>query len=301
MSVKIKFALLFSFIFLNYNYSFGQNYRELNESEIIFKAKKDNKEVNFVVTKDDFFLTSGFYKIINEDRFTLFQIGDSGLIIGSYKFYDKNSLYREILWEKGKLVREFIFLSNRLALEKYDSLVNVKTYDSVSNKWKNQKKTISIEKEYPSWKKEILINFTNGPSNSYARYYYQFGKLVREIIPHLFEKKYDTLGNISLFIDYNWDLKQIVTCKFEKGKLVSKEIFKNKYIVWNKKGYLQEPENEKLGKESTLIEYYKTGNVKQKLRLKIMKLQKFILKNDGKIKKQINLLRYLQKYKCYNR
>jgi hypothetical protein len=265
----------------------AQNFTELKTNEVLFRVRKNDSKRNEVIrTSDSSLLKSGFYKEASDNRVLLFQVNDSGCLIGSLKKYDKGILFDETLWEDGIQTREFIYLEGRIVMESFDSTVTVMLYDSIKNEWQRQQKKVTVEKEFYKKNQEVRISFKRGGYNSYAHYFYQSGKLIREIIPHYFEKKYDTSGNIILLVQYNWKSKQIETFTFDNQRIVSKNILKNKNIVWNSKGIVKYPDNEGLGIESIDITYYSSGKIKKKEVIKNGK--RIVIDYDltGKIKNQ---------------
>ena len=150
-------------------------------------------------------------------------------------------------------------MGGRLAMESFDSTVNVFLYDSLKKLWRSEKKNMHIEKEYSQFKNESCIRFAKGGYDSYALYYYRSGKLTQEIVPHLYDKKYDTSGNVISTVNYNWKDKQIETSDFAKGRLISKMVLKNKNIIWNSKGFIQYPDDETKGNEIIKHTYYNSG------------------------------------------
>jgi hypothetical protein len=265
----------------------AQDFIELKSNEILFRTVRNDSKKNEVIRKSDSsLLKSGFYKATSDNRFILFQVNSSGCLTGSFKSYDNQTLFNETLWQDGIQTREFVYLSGRAAIESFDSTVTLMLYDSNKHECLPVKKKIIVEKEFPQKKQEMRIRFTRGGYNSYTLYYYEFGKLVREIIPHYFEKKYDTSGNIILLVEYDWKSKQIITSNFTGRSIVSKNILRNKNIVWESKGMLKYPDNENLGNENLNITYYYSGKVKKK---EITKNGKRIVIDydlSGKIKNQ---------------
>lgn len=246
----------------------GQQSIDLKKDDFIFRYKKNTKITEGVKKYDESFLTPGFYKTNEKDIVSSFEVGDSGKLVGSFKTYNNQTLSREQLWNDGILAREYIFMNNKVRQELYDSTVSIMQYDSSKNLWTNLKKVVYIEKDFPSGKNETRINVMNGGSNSYALYYFKSDKLVREIIPHYYDKRFDTAGNILFLKQYNWKLKQIETTTFKEGKVLSNEILKNKNIIWDKKGFVIEPDNVEIGKESVTNHFYPSGIVKQKVVIK---------------------------------
>ena len=222
------------------------------------------KKTEVIRRSDSTYLNAGFYKTVNRDRSMLFQVNDSGYLIGTIKNYDRQVLFSETILQDGIQRCEFMFLGGRLSMESFDSTVNVFLYDSLKKQWRSEKKKMHVEKEYPNFRNEMRIRIAKGGYDSYAVYYYRSGKLTREIVPHLFEKKYDTSGNIISIVSYNWKDKQIETSDFEKGRLISKMVLKNKNIIWNSKGFIRYPDHENAGNEIIHLSYYNSGVIKKK-------------------------------------
>jgi hypothetical protein len=265
----------------------AQDFTELKTNEVLFRIRKNDSKRNEVIrTSDSSLLKPGFYKEISDNRVVLFQVNDSGYLIGSLKKYDKEKLFYETLWQDGTQTREFIYLEGRIVMESFDSTVTVMLYDSIKNEWRPQQKKVTVEKEFYKKNQEVRISFKKGGYNSYAHYFYQSGKFTREIIPHYFEKKYDTSGNIILLVQYNWKSKQIETSTFDNQRIVLKNILKNKNIVWDSKGIVQYPDNESLGIERTDITYYSSGKIKKKEVIKNGKRIAIDYDLTGKIKNQ---------------
>lgn len=269
VSFKCKVSILFFpvILFIEMQVS-GQEAVDLKRDDFIFRYKKNTKITEAVYKYGESFLAPRFYKTKEKDIVSSFEVGDSGKLVGSFKIYINQTLSREQLWNDGILVREYILMNNKVRQELFDSSVSIMQYDSSKNTWKNFKKVVHVEKDFPSGKNETRINFMNGGSNSYALYYFKSDKLVREIIPHYYDKRFDTAGNIQFFKQYNWKLKQIETITFKGEKILSNEILKNKNIIWNKKGFVTDPDNEEIGKESVTNYFYPNGIIKQKITIK---------------------------------
>ncbi|WP_276504659.1 hypothetical protein [Terrimonas pollutisoli] len=261
----MKLTLLIIHILFISSLTSAQDFIELKSNEVVFRITRTNKKKNQVVkTSDNSSLKEGFYKTSNGDRFTLFQVNDSGHLIGSLKTYDKQKMFLETLWEDGIQTREFVYLNGNIAMESFDSTVNVMLYDSLKNIWQPVKKTILIEKQYFRTTNEMRIRFAIGGYDAYAHYFYKEGKLIREIIPHFYEKEYDTSGNVISRIEYNWKNQQIESSDFKNGKLVSKKILKNKNMFWDSKGIVRFPNDEGNRDEITSLIYYSSGAIKKK-------------------------------------
>ena len=287
ISFRSKVSILFFPIILLFIVQVsGQETIDLKKDDFIFRYKKNTKKTEAVKKYDESFLAPGFYKTNEKDVFSSFEVGDSGTLVGSFKTYNNQVLTNEQLWDNGKLASEFIYMNGRKRQELYDSTVNVIIYDSTTNSWKNYNKLIHIEKDFLFGKNEMRINFSKGGYNSFALYYFKNDKLVREIIPHYHDKRFDTTGNLIFLTQYDWKLRQIETRTSKEGKVLSIEVLKNKNIIWDKKGFVTDPENEEIGKESVTNSFYPNGTIKQKITIKNLVRTEIDYDLKGKIKSQ---------------
>ena len=287
ISFRSKVSILFFPIILLFIVQVsGQETIDLKKDDFIFRYKKNTKKTEAVKKYDESFLAPGFYKTKEKDIVSSFEVGDSGKLVGRFKTYNNQTLNSEKLWNDGIEIRENIYLSNRKSLVYFDSTVNVLLYDSITNSWKSQKKIMHIQQDFPSAKNETRILIMKGGSDSYAAYFFENNRLVRERIPSYYDKRFDTDGNVTLLIQYNWKLKQIETTRFKEGKVLSNETLKNKNIIWDKKGFVIEPDNEEIGKESVTNYLYPSGIVKRRIVFKNLMRTEIDYDVKGKIKSQ---------------
>ena len=230
-------SALFLFILCCGLQSNAQPVTELKETDVYFRPTLTIPgKLRVTRTADSTLLPAGHYKTSGSNRYTLFQVGDSGYLNGSYKNFTDQAIYREVVYINGLVSREYFIINGTIHTEAFDSTVTVLLYDPKKNKWNPELKSVRVEKEYGQKGRRLILSFTKGPYNAYARYKYVDGILVSELIPHYLEKKMDPSGKLYQLVQYNWTLKQIETSEFEKDILTTKTILKNLSTVWDPKG-----------------------------------------------------------------
>jgi hypothetical protein len=243
----------------------GQPVSELKESDVFFfPTLTIPGKLRVMRTADSTLLPAGHYKTSGDNRYHLFQVGDSGYLNGSYKDFTDQALYREVIYKDGLVNREYFIINGGVYSEAFDSTVTILLYDPKKNKWNPELKSVRVEKEYGQKGRRLIISFTKGPFNAYARYKYVDGILISEMIPHYHEKKMDPAGNLYQLVQYNWNLKQIETSEFEKGILKTKTILKNFSTVWDPKGIVHFVDDTGRFNDIVTYTYYDGKKIKRK-------------------------------------
>jgi hypothetical protein len=277
-------STLFTLITLVCLQTLAQTVTELKETDVYFKPTLTIPgKLRVLRTADSTLLPYGHYKTSGDNRYHLFQVGDSGYLNGSYKDFTDQAIYREVIYKDGLVSREYFIINGGVYSEAFDSTVTILLYDPKKKKWNPELKSVRVEKEYGQKGRRLIISFTKGPYNAYARYKYVDGILVSEIIPHYYEKKMDPAGNLYQLVQYNWTLKQIETSEFEKGILKSKSILKNLSIVWDPKGIVHFVDDTGRFNETTTFHYYDGQNISRKEVEKNRKRTVTVYDRNGKV------------------
>ncbi len=243
----------------------AQPVTELKETDVYYLPSLTIPgKLRVLRTADSTLLPAGHYKTSGGNRYHLFQVGDSGYLNGSFKDFNDEAIYREIIYINGFVNREFFIIKGEIHSESFDSTVTVFRYDHKKNKWMQEVKSVRVEKEYGQKGRRLIISFTKGPYNAYARYKYVDGILVSELIPHYHEKKMDPSGKLYQFVQYNWTLKQIETSEFEKGILTTKTILKNLSTVWDPKGIVHFTDDTGRFNDIVTYTYYDGKKIRKK-------------------------------------
>lgn len=234
----MKSALSACFLLLSLP-ALSQPVTELRDSLVIITQTADNPfKTRALLKSDKSWIAAGQYKIAGTDREHFFQVGDSGLMIGSSRTCYDPDFCHEKIYERGLLVRENFWSKKRLINEKFDSLVNVMLYNSKIKKWVTRLTTVNIEKTYTPSGRIVSIRYAKGPYNTYASYQYNYGVLISEIIPHYQEKKWNQEGQLYEHTLFNWPLQQIEIARFENGVLHQKMIMKSPAYRWSPEGVI---------------------------------------------------------------
>ena len=258
-------STLFTLITLVCLQVLAQPVTELKEADVYFRPTLTIPgKLRVMYSADSTLLPAGHYKTSGSNRYTLFQIGDSGYLNGSYKNFTDQAIYREVVYINGLVSREYFIINGTIHTEAFDSTVTVLLYDREKNKWNPELKSVRVEKEYGQKGRRLILSFTKGPYNAYARYKYVDGILVSEMIPHYHEKKMDPSGNLYQLVQYNWTLKQIETSEFEKGILTTKTILKNLSTVWDPKGIVHFTDDTGRFNDIVTYTYYDGKKVRKK-------------------------------------
>lgn len=232
--------VLFIFLLISCMHASAQSITELKDSSIYFTGWGGQTDRARVMRKSDStLLTTGQYKTVAGDRYRVFAVNDSGYLHGSFKDFYTASDYREKIYDKGLLIREYYKLGNRLVSESFDSTVSVLLYNSTQNRWEPQLKSVNVEKEYDMHGNISTCRYLKGPYYAYTVFRYKQGILIMEKTPFYQEKEMDPSGKVYRLVQYNWTLKQIETSEFEKGILKKKTILKNSAASWDPNGIVQ--------------------------------------------------------------
>ncbi|HOZ68222.1 MAG TPA: hypothetical protein PLU11_00815 [Chitinophagaceae bacterium] len=260
--MKSTLFTLFTLVCLQ---ALAQPVTELRETEVYFRPTLTIPgKLRVMYSADSSLLPAGHYKTSGGNRYHLFQVGDSGYLNGSFKDFTDQQVYREVTYLNGLVNREYFIMNGTVHTEAFDSTVTVLLYNPKKNKWNPELKSVRVEKEYGQKGRRLIISFTKGPYNAYARYKYVDGILVSEMIPHYHEKKMDPSGKLYQLIQYNWTLKQIETSEFEKGILKSKSILKNFSIVWDPKGIVHFTDDTGRFNDIVTFTYYDDQKIRKK-------------------------------------
>lgn len=258
-------STLFALIILACLQTLAQSVTELKETDVYFRPTLTIPgKLRVMYSADSTRLPAGHYKTSGDNRYHLFQVGDSGYLNGSFKDFTDQHVYREVIYLNGLVSREYFIMNGTIHMEGFDSTVTVLLYDPEKYKWIPELKSVRVEKEYGQKGRRLIISFTKGPYNAYARYKYVDGILVSELIPHYHEKKMDPSGKLYQLVQYNWTLKQIETSEFEKGILKSKSILKNPSIVWDPKGIVSNLDETGRLNDMVIYTYYDGKKIRRK-------------------------------------
>lgn len=217
----------------------SQQVTELRDSLVIITQTADNPfKTRALLKSDKSWIAAGQYKITGTDREHFFQVGDSGLLTGSYRTCYSPDYCNEKMYEQGIQIREYVRSKGRVISENFDSLVNVMQYNSKTKKWVQQSQKANIEKVYTPSGRIASIRYAKGPYNSFATYQYKYGVLISETIPHCEEKKWNQEGQLYEHTLFNWPLQQIEIARFENGVLHQKMIIKSPAYRWSPEGVI---------------------------------------------------------------
>lgn len=260
--MKLLLHILFVLLYMQ---TVAQPVTELKEAEVYYRPTLTIPgKLRAMRTLDSSFLAAGHYKTSGDNRYHLFQVGDSGYLNGSYKVFTDQAINREVLFKNGVVCREYFIINGVVFSETFDSTVTILQYDAKKNTWRPELKSVKVEKEYGQKGRRLNISFTKGPYNAYARYKYIDGILVSETIPHYHEKKMDPAGNLYQLVQYNWAMKQIETSEFEKGILKTKTILKNQSTQWDAKGIVYFSDDAGRFNDIIIYTYYDGKSVRKK-------------------------------------
>lgn len=252
-----KTIFLLLILFFHVLFISAQNPVVIQQGDLKFKGIAGAPMRTMVLTADLSPLKAGDYKAIDGNRYSLFQVNDSGYLTGSMKVFSEKELEKERLWEKGVQYRELIYSKGKLFQELFDTTASVFVYDSLRNEWAAVIKPVSAIKEYPQsegGRLSITLSGSKTHYGQYAKFYYSSGKLSYKIFPDNFEEMYDTAGNVTFQRLLNWKLKQIEVYNFKNG-ISYKNIIRDKNTCWNKDGMFEYIFNENAG-EDQAVEYY---------------------------------------------
>jgi len=196
----------------------SQSYTELADSLVRFTASNDRPQKIKALNKtDSSWLPAGYYKLLSKEAGRSFQVGDSGLLQGSFFLCYSAKSCMETVYEKGIQVHIYMKRGGKILEESYDSTVSVMQYNSKANKWEPQLKQVTVDKTYDPGGRLFMLRYANGPYDAYATYKYTWGVLISENIPYYLDKKWSPTGQLYEETIYNWTSKQTEIFRKKKG------------------------------------------------------------------------------------